>query len=508
MKNMELLSAYLDGELSQSERNEAEKLLQSSLEMQKKLEDLKKVKQLTSKVERIPESPFFETRLMSEIEGEKKDSGKLRKWIPAAALAFVTIIVMTILRINPNLVNQLWDQQKEAIAGFYKDNLQPVLLAANLTNEDIFNFAFNNELPLDESRKQYLLLGYDDSGKEFFEIRNADQKLDRNSYKEFVSAMNLNEQQKQTVDSIIGSYGKALETQVLVNDKNTIAINPNLWNYRKAIFADLLVAAEKLNIEKFNRIVPTGLTDSERVRVVSAVEKMKSAPENQYIFITPDSVFEEVYAFNLEEYEKELVKLEKQIEAKEKKIRQFSFNFNFDSTFTQLAQNNRLSHSFSISIDSNICRIDIPEHRIADIRIPDIESIDPIIEQATNNVHFYAFKVPKVERSKTKIKIEYFDEDSVFTYEMKFDGLNMDSLAKSKPEFDMYKLDQLKQIKPFDDSMLAKYQFDRDYYRRYFSDEELRKQMEEFQKEIQQWNEEMKEWEIEVHKEVTKTPRK
>ncbi len=508
VKNMELLSAYLDGELSQAEKNKVDELLKSSLELRKKLEDLRKVKQLTQNIEQIPESPFFETRVMAAIEGQKTEPGKIKRWIPVASLGLVTILIMLVLKFNPNFINQIWDSQKEAITGFYKENLQPVLLAANLTNEDIFNFAFNNELPLDNSRQQYLLLGYDDSGKEFFEIRHADRNLDRNSYKEFVSAMNLNEKQKETVDSIIGSYGKALEAQVLINDKNTIAINPNLWNYRKAIFADLLVAAENLNIEKLYKIVPTGITDSEKIRVVNAVEKLKSSPENQYIFVTPDSIFEEAYTFNPQAYEKELVELEKKLKAEEKKIQQFSFNFKIDSTLKHLERNDKFRHTFKVSIDSNICRIDIPEHKIPEIRIPDFESISPLIEEATKNVHFYAFKVPKVERSPSRIKIEYFDDDSVYTYEMKFDGLNMDSLARSRPEYDLYKLDELKQIKPFNDSMLAKYQFDRDYYRRYYSDEELRKQMEELQRHLQQMSEEMKNLRIEVHQEVTKSQKK
>ncbi|MCU0365441.1 MAG: zf-HC2 domain-containing protein [Ignavibacteriaceae bacterium] len=60
LQNLELLSAYLDDELTQPEKAEVEKLLASSLELQKKLEDLKKVKQLGNRVKRIPESPFFE----------------------------------------------------------------------------------------------------------------------------------------------------------------------------------------------------------------------------------------------------------------------------------------------------------------------------------------------------------------------------------------------------------------------------------------------------------------
>ncbi len=257
LQNKELLSAYLDDELTQSEKAGVEKLLASSLEMQKNLEDLKKIKQLANSVKRIPESPYFETRLMAAIEGQKSEHSGVKRLVPVAALVVVTIVIMVVLKLNPGFIDNMWEDQKVAIAGFYKENLQPVLLAANLSNEDVFNFAFNNELPLDNTRKQYLLLGYDDSGKEFFEIRNSSQKINRESYNEFVSAMDLDAEQKQTVDSIIGSYSKALEGQVLVNDKNTVAINPNLWNLRKAIFADLLVASEKLNKVKFDRIVPS-----------------------------------------------------------------------------------------------------------------------------------------------------------------------------------------------------------------------------------------------------------
>jgi anti-sigma factor RsiW len=177
LQNLELLSAYLDDELTQSEKAEVEKLLANSLEMQKKLEDLKKVKQLGNRVKKIPESPFFETRLMAAIEGQKNETSGIKRWMPASALAIVTIVIMVVLKFNPGLIDKMWEDQKVAIAGFYKENLQPVLLAANLSNEDVFNFAFNNELPLDNTRKQYLLLGYDDSGKEFFEIRSSDQKI-------------------------------------------------------------------------------------------------------------------------------------------------------------------------------------------------------------------------------------------------------------------------------------------------------------------------------------------
>ena len=507
-KMRELLSAYLDNELSPAEKSKVEELLQTSLELRKQLDDLRKIKQLTQQVKRIPESPFFVTRLMAALEGQKTEPKRTYRWIPATALAIVTIAVMVMLKFNPDFMNQLWNKQKEAIAGFYKENLKPVLYAANLTNEDIFNFAFNNELPLDNSRKQYLLLGYDNSGKEFFEIRSDDKKIDRQSYNDFISEMNLNKEQKEAVDSIVGSYGEALESQVLVNNKNTVAINPNLWNYRKAIFADLLVAAQKLKIKGFDRIVPAGITDNERVNVVNAMQSLKASPESRYIFVTPDSVFSDSYQFNPEQYEKELKKIEKNTKKYEENIKQFAFNFKVDSTFKNFAVSKDLPHTFKISIDSNICRVDIPENHIAEMRIPDIDSIGHLIEQATNNIHFYAYKIPKVERSKSGIKIEYFDNDSVHSYEVKLNTLNMDSLAAANPGFDLYKLDQLKKVEPFSDSMLAKYQVDKDYYNRYFSEDDLKQQMDELKKELEKLSKEQENWKVRVHKEVTKTPRK
>ena len=141
-KDFELLSAYLDNEISYEERVQLEKSIKSSLLLQKKLEDLKKIKQLTSSAyNKIPASPYFETRLFASLESQKPWHKKLLKWSPAIGLAFATIIIMVVLKSNPQLLDNLVEQQKSNIAGFYKENLQPLLFAADLNNEDIFNFA-------------------------------------------------------------------------------------------------------------------------------------------------------------------------------------------------------------------------------------------------------------------------------------------------------------------------------------------------------------------------------
>ncbi|MGZ8887748.1 MAG: anti-sigma factor family protein, partial [Nitrososphaeraceae archaeon] len=163
MKNFyndkELLSAYLDGELSQAEKKYLEEKIKTSLELQKDLSDLKKLKDLTaSSIEKISDSPFFEARVLASLNKNPSSKLKLTKWIPAAALLFLTIGLMILLKFNPNLINHLVEEQKSNLAGFYKQNLQPLLYAANLTNEDIFNFAVYQQLPLDSTNQQMLKL--------------------------------------------------------------------------------------------------------------------------------------------------------------------------------------------------------------------------------------------------------------------------------------------------------------------------------------------------------------
>jgi hypothetical protein len=319
--------------------------------------------------------------------------------------------------------------------------------------------------------------------------------------------MNLDAEQKQTVDSIIGSYSKALESQVLVNEKNTIALNPNLWNLRKAIFADLLVASEKLNKAKFDRIVPEGISANDRLELVTAVEKLKNVSGDQYIFVTPDSIFADSYKFDSKEFEKEMREFEREMRVNEEQIKQFTLSIKFDSTY-KYSKPSKREHSFKIVVDSNICRVDVPELQTHELPIPEIAAFEPLIEQATNNIHFYAYKIPKIEKSKSGIKIEYFNDDSVYSYVVNYNSLNLDSIVEVNKGIDLENLSKFKQVQPFDDTMLIKYQFNRDYYHNYYSDDEFKKEMEQLQKELQQLSKELKSRKIRVHSEVTKSPKK
>ena len=79
-KELEMLSAYVDGELSENEARELEQKIKLSEKLSKQVDELKEIKKLTSSsFNKIPESPYFETKLIAEIERSKKPSVICRK---------------------------------------------------------------------------------------------------------------------------------------------------------------------------------------------------------------------------------------------------------------------------------------------------------------------------------------------------------------------------------------------------------------------------------------------
>src|SRR5690606_38479007 len=133
-KDKELISAYLDGELSLFEKKQIEEKIKGSLELQKALSDIKKLKELTnSSYERVSDSPYFETKLFANLNSKEKSAFNIRKWIPVSSFAVVAVALMLVLKFNPNLINDIIKQQKSNLEGFYKENLQPLLYAANLS---------------------------------------------------------------------------------------------------------------------------------------------------------------------------------------------------------------------------------------------------------------------------------------------------------------------------------------------------------------------------------------
>ena len=510
VKEYELLSAYLDGELSDVEKEQLEQKIKSSLKLQKKLEDLQKIKKLTTtSYSKLPESPFFETRLFAEIDSQKPLRKKLWRWSPAIGIVVVTIAIMLVLKFNPDMINNLIEQQKTTIAGFYKENLRPLLFASDINNEDIFNFAMYKQLPLDKKNKQLLQLGYDPSGREYFEIKNDNPKSGENNFEKFILALELNEAQKKQIDSIINQYAEELEGQILVNENNTVAINSNLWNYQRAIQSDLLAFAENSNKNNFHRFAPATVSLSQSPHIIREVNKLRTTRNKNYIILTPDSIFSEPIEFDVEKFKVKMKELETNLQDKNNKLRTISIQLKYDSSWRKGKDKYTWQGDFNITIDSNLCRIQIPKFDIPDIRLPDFDSLFGVFDSVASNFRFYSRYIPRVEYYDNKMKF-HFDGDSAKTYEFEYFDFNFDSMMRSQNKL-MDSLNKFywKDFHQFNDSLVFKSIPRLDHYFRFYNNEDdIQKQMEELKRELQKFREEMQDWRKDFKKESKTTQKK
>ena len=513
MKNFnndkELLSAYIDGELSQEEKKYIEEKIKSSLELQKDLADLKKLKNLTtSSVDKISDSPYFETRVMATLNQSSASKAKYKKWIPAISLTVLTLGLMVLLKLNPSLVDDLIEQQKTKIAGFYKENLRPLLYAANLTNEDIFNFAVYQQLPLDSSKQQILKLGSDQQGSDYFEIKNVDKVQavkPADNLKKFVSALNLDKKESDQIDSIIASYADQLSSLVLVNEQNSVAISPTIWNTRKAILADILAFAKQHASNDFEKLVPPQVVKIDQSSLAQVVSNSKNIKDDQYIFCTPDSIFKENYVFDASEFRKNMKQMEtemknlnvetKRLDRESRKIKNFTFYF--DTTKITKNKNNKYSQQFKVFADSDFVKVtiqnlNIPEINFEALKIPNFDSVATIISEATKNIRIV---VPPVPPTPNDVRNFNFEVKSGKTKKKQRIEINLDSLLNLKNTIaDSIKSEQFKEFEDLNDSLMKNFHLYLNDSLMFHQNKELKREMDELRKELQKFREQMKKY--------------
>src|SRR3989339_168316 len=441
-KEYEMLSAYIDGELTKEEVKYIEDKLAVSKDLQQKLTELRRVKELSqSSFQKVIESPYFETKLIASLNSESSSEYKIKKWIPVLGISLTTIVLMLFLRSNPKFFDTIIEEQKTKLAGLYTENLKPLFITAGLTNEDIFDFALYRKLPLDKERGQYLMIGSNEDGSNYFEIKTASIVKKGNDFEKFIAALDLNEKQKLQIDSILESYANDMQGQILVNENNTVAISPKLWNYNKAIF------------------------DDEMRRMQVEMKKNLKEAENQ--------------------------------------LRQQNFILNIDKNIVKLRTKGGKENKLEVFIDTNICRVQIPDMHFdwSEISLPNFDDLETQIAAATKNLQSFTIKIPKEGHSRQKFEFRVDVRDSAQKFNFDIDIPNFktpilpDTFMNDSTFSELYNLkaDSISNLfrQLMDDSMI--------FYQKDFQIE-----MREFQKEMKKLREELLRLQKDLKKEPTK----
>jgi len=287
----------------------------------------------------------------------------LKKYLPILPIIILTILLMFFFHHNKNHVGDLIEKGKKDLVSFYMENLRPIFSSSQITNEDIFNFALYRTIPVDKQNNKVLIVSDKGNNQQVFEIKKLPFNKNTENYKKFIEYMELNEREKEKVDSILNSYKKEISLSILMNDNKTIAINPKLAELQKVITADLINYLLKIN----RNLADKRLNIPKNINFQEIISLSKRQPDNKYIFITPDTIFKK--SFNLDTNKMKL-DLDGNIKSPvaDKKLNEINIEFSFNK------RNKNVPKYFSI-VDSNNIKITIPI---------ELNDIMPLINESIN----------------------------------------------------------------------------------------------------------------------------
>lgn len=273
----------------------------------------------------------------------------LRKYLPVLPFIILTIFLMFVFYHNKGTMSGLIEKGKKDLVSFYMENLKPIFSSSQITNEDIFNFALYKTIPIDKQNNKVLIVSDEKNNQQVLEIKKLPFNKNTENYNKFIEYLGLNEDEKEKVDSILNSYKKEISLSILMNDK-TIAVNPKLAELQNIITADLINYLIKINHYAAAKIYKLNIPKN--INFQKIISLAKKNPDNQYIFITPDTIFKKSFTIDTNKIR---LDLNGNIEppAIDKKLKKINIELSIDN------RNKKIPKYFSIE-DTNNIKINIP----------------------------------------------------------------------------------------------------------------------------------------------------
>ncbi|TSA27292.1 MAG: hypothetical protein D4R68_05770 [Ignavibacteriales bacterium] len=301
------------------------------------------------------------------MEGQAKKKitniDKFKKVVPYIILFLLTIALMFFFKYNRRDISRIIETGKNNLLALAK-NLKPLLFETEINNEDVFNFALYQSIPLDKGKNKVLLISKDEPGNNIYEIKPASYNQQTKNYDTFVKLLGLNKKQKAEADSILNSYKKEIYSSVLVNDKSTIAVNPRLPVLQQAVLADIISFAQKVDETKSKELFPNAYKFYNNEKISNMIVSAKEIPQNEYILISPDTVARTYFKWDQEKFNKHLADFEKSKSVGHPPMPKYDFNFDVMPEKVKNKHSIAVESDYSFKLDSNLFKVVIPAETI------------------------------------------------------------------------------------------------------------------------------------------------
>lgn len=320
-----LLTQFLDGALSESERKEIESFVQMDISAQKKLEELKRLKELLGAKQKLTPDVGFWTRFSIVMDEQQKEEYSMlpfsRKYIPAMAttLAALCLVVGAVIIQNRMQIIQYYSDKTHAVKEAYEKNIlhgQLLPLFTNVDKDQALQFSLLGTLPLDD--KSNTELRVDEQSEKGYRIevgKDSKKKTKQVTFNHFLATVKPTDDQKRLIDSMLELTGHRIESSVLLGENNAMAIAPDLPKLNKMMvtnIASCLEPAQRVQFEHFLEAnnAPYSVTSSSGMpirREERILQRIPRSPRgDQFVLITPDTMMYTQIHINLDSLHRQL----------------------------------------------------------------------------------------------------------------------------------------------------------------------------------------------------------
>jgi len=353
---------------------------------------------------------------MNEIDNHNKFN--IKKWLPISTLVIFSAALLFYFGTNKDVLDDLNGLDTE-VAAFYSENLKPLFFKTNLSNEDIFNFALYQNLPIDKSENRIIQIETDDTGNEWYEIKEAALKQGLNNYEKFSKKLELNQEEQYQLDSILNDYKDDLYYAVYSDEKNTFAVDTRLGLIQKALSTELydfIKLSKNKNAEKLE------YDNSSLARFHKTINEERNKKINDYIVFTPDTVLKTKFVIDRFEIP-EIDLVTENIKLKPGDSNIVFIKHVVDPVKMKHFDEERIKYE----IDSNVVRAVLPESYFETMDLKDYENLKIELDSSANEF-------------KLCVGIELENEDG---FQMNFKGKGEDSVEIYNFEFNLDNLEEI-----------------------------------------------------------------
>ncbi len=261
------------------------------------------------------------------------NKNKFYRWIPGIGLIVLTIGLLFFFKNDKNSLDEIVNTAEATFANFYTQNLKPLFYTTDISNEEVFNFAMNENLLINRKDDEYLQMGTQDSDDVYFEIKKGKDIKPEENYESFVSKLNLDAEKKKKLDSLLNSYKGQIYAGILSDTAGkAVAVNPKLLYTHSALVADLMNFTE----EVIKPLVPKAPEPPEKIfmdkKVIADLKKAaQERYKENYILIHPDTVFQTMVAFNKKKMRKEIEEVKNDTKFEINELEKFNLQLDFEN---------------------------------------------------------------------------------------------------------------------------------------------------------------------------------